>query len=548
MVRIWDVESGSSQTLTVHSHFITALASSRSGMLAAATDNGQILVWDSPQARMRMLDSGAASLILLSLSPDGRYLAAQGSTGPIRLWDMKQGGPPRVFESATNWRNALVFSADSQWLAAGGKDGKARLWEVASGRLRVLTGATSSVASVDFSPDGKWLAVGSHDGSVRIYAKEERYPLTVTRHEEPLPPTAVSLDWRHLTPAELKNMMASVVSAAAFTPDGRHVLSAGKRDGMVRLSTVEGEPRVAVKAHADTMTAAFVLPDGRRLATAGQDGTVTLWDDQARRIKDLKGPSQRLDVLSLSADGAWAAAGSAQGEVWLWSTASGEGRALGRHREGIRGLTFSPDGRSLASGDASGELWLWEVGSGQGKRIHQHQSEAAAIVFSPDGRLLASGSADHTLWVYELSSGKSDKMDMSGLGLILASFSPDSQELFTVNQGDMGVIRVRAWPLESTGLLSSRAESDAVLHLAFSPDGQRAVTGHFDGTARIWDLRSGESRPLAGHQGPVIWVAFSPDGKLVLTAGQDGTVRLWPDDLPEDPRELRAWIAEQARR
>jgi WD40 repeat protein len=546
-VQIWDVESGSSQTLTVHSHIITALTSAPSGTLAAATGNGQILVWDSPQARMRVLNSGADSLLLLALSPDGRSLAAQGSTGPIRLWDMKQGGPPRVFESATNWKNALIFSADGQWLAAGGKDGKARLWEVASGRLRVLTGAMSPVASVDFSPDGQWLAVGNHDGSIRIYSKEERYPLTVTRHEEPLPTTAVSMDWRHLDPSELKGLLASVVSAVAFTPDGRHVLSAGQRDGMVRLSTLEGEPRAAVKAHPGAMTAAFALPEGRRMATAGQDGTVVLWDDQARRIQELRGPPQSLDVLSLSADGAWVAAGSAQGEVWLWSTASGQGRALGRHPKGIRGLAFSPEGRSLASGDSSGELWLWEVASGQGKRLHQHQAEAAAIAFSPDGRLLASGSADHTLWVYELSSGKSDKLDMSGLGLFLLSFSPDSQELFTVNQGDTSVLRTHALPLKDSSMLSSRAESDAVLHLAFSPDGRRAVTGHFDGTARIWDIRSGESRPLAGHQGPVIWVAFSPDGKQVLTASQDGTVRLWPDDLPEDPRELRAWIAEQAR-
>jgi WD40 repeat protein len=150
--------------------------------------------------------------------------------------------------------------------------------------------------------------------------------------------------------------------------------------------------------------------------------------------------------------------------------------------------------------------------------------------------------------VYEPSTGKSDKMDMSGLGMFLVSFSPDSQELFTVNQGDLGVHRLQAWPLEDHSPLNSRAESGAVLHVAFSPDGQRAVTGHFDGTARLWDLRSGESRPLAGHEGPVIWVAFSPDGKQVLTASQDGSVRLWLDDLPQAPRELRAWIAEQARR
>jgi WD40 repeat protein len=102
--------------------------------------------------------------------------------------------------------------------------------------------------------------------------------------------------------------------------------------------------------------------------------------------------------------------------------------------------------------------------------------------------------------------------------------------------------------MKGSGLLTPPDESDAALHLAFSPDGQRAVSGYFDGTARIWDLRSGESRALAGHQGPVVWVAFSPDGKHVLTASQDGTVRLWPDDLSQDPRELRAWIAEQARR
>jgi eukaryotic-like serine/threonine-protein kinase len=191
------------------------------------------------------------------------------------------------------------------------------------------------------------------------------------------------------------------------------------------------------------------------------------------------------------------------------------------------------------------------VASGQGQRIHQHRGEAAALAFSGDGRLLASGSADHTLWMYELSSGQSHKLDMSGLGILLASFSPDSQEVLTINSGDPAIMRTRAWPLKDmrhTGLLTPSAEADGVLHLAFSPDGQRTVSGYFDGTARIWDSRSGESRTLAGHQGPVVWVAFSPDGQHVLTASQDGTVRLWPDDLPRDPRELRAWIAGQARR
>jgi WD40 repeat protein len=109
-------------------------------------------------------------------------------------------------------------------------------------------------------------------------------------------------------------------------------------------------------------------------------------------------------------------------------------------------------------------------------------------------------------------------------------------------------MRMRGLPLKDTGLLLNRSGPSPVLHLAFSPDGQRVATAHFYGTARVWDLRSGESRALAGHQGPVVWVAFSPDGRQVLTAGQDGAVRLWPDDLPLEPQALRSWVRDQARR
>jgi WD40 repeat protein len=324
------------------------------------------------------------------------------------------------------------------------------------------------------------------------------------------------------------------------------VLSAGKRDGRVRLSTVQGEPRAAVKAHADGMTAAFVLPDGSRLATAGKDGTVVLWDERAQRLQQLQGPVQRIDVLALSADRAWAAAGLSLGEVWLWNLASGQGRVLGRHKGSLRSLAFSPDSRHLASGDASGELRLWELARGEGRLLHQHQGEVSVVAFSPDSRQLASGSSDHTLWVQSLGSGEGHKQDMSGVGIATLAFTRDGRELFSGSLGAMELIRTDALTMASRGALEDRASS--VLYLTFSPEGQRVVTGNFNGTARVWDLLSGESRMLAGHQAPVLWAAFSPDGRYVLSASQDGTVRLWPEELPLEPEELRSWVRDQARR
>jgi WD40 repeat protein len=87
-----------------------------------------------------------------------------------------------------------------------------------------------------------------------------------------------------------------------------------------------------------------------------------------------------------------------------------------------------------------------------------------------------------------------------------------------------------------------RGHQGFVTQIALSPDERRLVSASADNTLRLWDLASGESRILRGHTGPVSDVAFSADGQQIVSTSADGTVRLWPDDLPDDPGALRAWI------
>jgi len=69
---------------------------------------------------------------------------------------------------------------------------------------------------------------------------------------------------------------------------------------------------------------------------------------------------------------------------------------------------------------------------------------------------------------------------------------------------------------------------DAILALAWSPDGTRVLTGSADETARIWDARTGQpiGAPLQ-HEGDVGVVAWDPHGIFVLTGSHDGTARIW---------------------
>jgi len=89
-------------------------------------------------------------------------------------------------------------------------------------------------------------------------------------------------------------------------------------------------------------------------------------------------------------------------------------------------------------------------------------------------------------------------------------------------------INLVAWSSRQTQLTNLLRHSDRVQFVAFSPDGRAAVTASLDGTARLWDARTGEPRgePLH-HDGAVMQADFSPDSRLVITASLDGTARLW---------------------
>ncbi len=76
-------------------------------------------------------------------------------------------------------------------------------------------------------------------------------------------------------------------------------------------------------------------------------------------------------------------------------------------------------------------------------------------------------------------------------------------------------------------------------HVAFDPSGAWIATASADGTACLWDARTGALHvTYVGHAAHVLGLEFSPDGTRLATASEDGTARVWPVDPLEAARDL----------
>jgi WD40 repeat protein/serine/threonine protein kinase len=516
-VRLWDVETGESQSLGTHPARPYQVTFSPDGkLIATGCADGKVRLWETATGKPRVFEGHTGPVYSVAFSPDGMRLASRSLDGTVRLWELAT-GTARVLEGSKEAPAPLAFSADGRWVATGGRDRLAWLWDVSTGQGRALRGAEDAVTSLAFSPDGQRLAVASVDGVTRLYPVGANPFQIIGQHSGPV----LSLE---------------------FASDGQTLLSSGA-DGLVRRWSTSGGGVVEMRGHRGAVPLARSSMDGDRIVSGGDDGIVRLWDRSGKELQALPISAHAIRALEYSPDGKWVAIGSADGLVRLWDPSSGRERKLGQHpRGGALCLAFSPDGRFVASGGEDNALRLWDLQTGQGRPLHLSDDAVVALAFSHDGRWLVSGSKDHTLWLQELPDGKGRRIDVGGVGVLAVGFSPDGQRLVSSSQGDNSL---RLWDVrtgETRGVL--RGHLNQVNHFGWSPEGKRLVTASDDRTVRVWDVESGESRVLQGHTDGVVQVAFSPDGRRVASASKDGTVRLWPDDLPLAPTSLQDWLKE----
>jgi WD40 repeat protein len=289
-------------------------------------------------------------------------------------------------------------------------------------------------------------------------------------------------------------------------------------------------------------------PDGSRIAAAGDDRTVKLWDTATgTEVLTLRGHEEPVSRLAFSPDGRRIASASADRTVKLWDAATGqEIFTLRDHRAAVWGVAFSPDGSRIASvggdwrrADEPGEMRIWAAATG--RKLHAmpvHKSITLHVAFSPDGRRIATAGWDTTVKLWDAASGQEVRTLRGHPDAVwCVAFSPDGRRIASASRDRT----VKLWDA-ATGqeVLAVRGHSAAVLGVAFDPDGRRFATASRDRTVKLWDAATGqEVLTLLGHAEGVMGVSFSPDGRCLASAGVDRTVKLWDATTDQQVISLR---------
>lgn len=290
------------------------------------------------------------------------------------------------------------------------------------------------------------------------------------------------------------------------------------------------EQRVIEDAHQRPILTAAWSPDGTRLASAGQDQMIKIWDRQTRRLlANLQGHADWVRKIGFVGDGNRLLSISHDGTARLWNT--NKGVLIDIVGTGLNDLTVAAIARD-------GNRWAWSNSAGQ-VTVRELDSDDPLLEWqTPDARI--------TAMTFNAAGDQIAVADARTQSITIRPIVKDSQIVTVPNEegtqfalafnddgkrlaagGESGIVQV--WNVatgQRTGHWTAHRES--IYAIQFCEESDQLLTCSADQSIMLWSVsRESQLDTFRGHKGSVFAVAQRPESDDILSAGNDGSIHLW---------------------
>ncbi len=279
--------------------------------LATSSNDYTIRLWDLKKKKLvKTIETSYSKIYSVAFSPDGKYLAFGdfnfNDLWSIRIWDIESGYPARSFHMQFGDVLDLAYSPDGKYLATLSEMRLLSIWNLKTGKVRLTFFETNNSTpipvecGISFSPNNKWIAVSScgYSVPVKVWDFKKRKTVSVLKYSRSTSRVAFSPDgkyvagggigfaylWDAKTGKIVREFDEGIVSAVAFTPNGRFVVFA-YLDGVVDFYNVKtGKLSRSLKSPSDSIVYMDISHDGKFLVTGNLGNTFRLWDLRTGKV------------------------------------------------------------------------------------------------------------------------------------------------------------------------------------------------------------------------------------------------------------------------
>ena len=475
-----------------------------------------------------LLENDPGSVRSVAITSDSKYVVSGFSDWNLRIWNLADNRQEAILSGHKSWVNTAVITKDDKYIISGSSDWTVGVWNFQNYALEtVLEGHTDRVFSVAITSDNEYIASGSRDFTVILWNfKDKTQAAVLYAHCQTVSDLKITSDNKYLISASVDNTIVKWniqdrfqeaileghdydARSIKITSDDKYIIYCEGNN--IRIWNIQdNEDEGILQGHSSTVCSIGITSDNNYIISGSgspiddTDSTVRIWNlrDKIQEAA-MHGHTRLVSAILITSDNKYIVSGSFDSTVRIWNIQAKTQETIIKALTWVVSLSITNDNKYIAFRYRNyakvtiynlldkGEKTIW-----QGHRDHSVQ----CIAITSDRQYVVSGASDCTIIIWNLQE-KTQR----------ALFSDHKSSVNTLK-----VIFDNKYIVSGSG--SAPETRPMFLDLYFPQDN----------TVRIWNLEENRVEVVfTGHCYGVNSLAITSDGKYIVSGSYDHTVRIW---------------------